>query len=170
MSCGVPQPQQLGIWATSATYTTAQGNTGFLIHRARPGIEPALVGFVNSWATTRPSKIINNIQNMMCIYTYHTPQLKLATCQVLSSYTWVEATASNRQGYSIQIHACSGLSPSCSSMVLVLWKHEPSFSLKCVLISYLETLQNSFRQRSWGLHNLKRDLGRIKHYAVRSYK
>jgi len=51
-----PQPQQLGIQATSATYTTAHGNTGSLTHWARPWIEPAtswfLVGFANHWATT----------------------------------------------------------------------------------------------------------------------
>ena len=39
-----------GIWATSATYTTAHGNTGSLTHWARPGVEPPtswfLVGFV----------------------------------------------------------------------------------------------------------------------------
>ena len=49
-----PQPQQCGIPATSATYTTAHGNTGSLTHWARPGIEPGsiLVGFVNGWAMT----------------------------------------------------------------------------------------------------------------------
>ena len=29
------------IWAMSATYTAAQGNTRSLLHWARPGIEPA---------------------------------------------------------------------------------------------------------------------------------
>ena len=50
------EPQQRGIWAVSATHSTAHGNTGSLIHWARPGMEPAtpwfLVGFVNHWATT----------------------------------------------------------------------------------------------------------------------
>ena len=50
-----PQPQQRGFWATSATYTTAHGNTGSFTHWARPGIEPMfswmLVAFVNHWAT-----------------------------------------------------------------------------------------------------------------------
>ena len=44
-------PQQHGIRATSATYTTANGNTGSLTHWARPGIESVsswiLVGFIN---------------------------------------------------------------------------------------------------------------------------
>ena len=35
------QPQQHRIWATSVTYTTALGNTGYLTHWARPGMEPA---------------------------------------------------------------------------------------------------------------------------------
>ena len=50
----MPEPQQLGIWAVSATYTTAHGNARSFTHWARPGIEPAtswfLVGFVNPWA------------------------------------------------------------------------------------------------------------------------
>ena len=36
-----PQPQQLGIWAASSTYTTAQGHARSLTHWARPGIELA---------------------------------------------------------------------------------------------------------------------------------
>ena len=44
------------IRATSATYTTAHGNTESLTHWARAGIEPStswfLVGFVNPCATT----------------------------------------------------------------------------------------------------------------------
>ena len=46
----MPQPQQHGIRATCATYTTAHGNAGSLSCWARPGIKPAsswiLVGFV----------------------------------------------------------------------------------------------------------------------------
>ena len=46
-----PQPQQRRIRAASVTYTTAHGNTGYLTHRASPGIEPKtswfLVGFIN---------------------------------------------------------------------------------------------------------------------------
>ena len=51
-----PEPQQLGIRAMSATYTTAHSNVGSLTHWARPGIEPTtswfLVRFVNHWVTT----------------------------------------------------------------------------------------------------------------------
>ena len=51
-----PEPQQRGIQAASATYTTAHGNARSLTHWARPGIEPAasrfVVGFVNHCATT----------------------------------------------------------------------------------------------------------------------
>ena len=51
-----PEPQQRGIRAASATYTTAHGNAGSLAHWARAGTEPAtswfLVGFVNHCATT----------------------------------------------------------------------------------------------------------------------
>jgi len=52
----MPEPQKRGIWAASATYTTAHGNAGSLTHWARAGTKPAtswfLVGFVNHCATT----------------------------------------------------------------------------------------------------------------------
>ena len=57
-----PEPQQLGIRAAFATYTTAHSNAGFLTHWARPGIEPAtswcLVGFVNHYATMGTPELI----------------------------------------------------------------------------------------------------------------
>jgi len=37
----MPEPQQCQIRATSATYTTAHGNTGSLTHCSRPGIKSA---------------------------------------------------------------------------------------------------------------------------------
>ena len=51
-SCqSILQPQQLGIWAMSETYTTAHGNARSLTDWARPGIRPTtswfLVGFVS---------------------------------------------------------------------------------------------------------------------------
>ena len=50
----MPEPQQCGLWATSVTHTTADGNAGSLTLWARPGIKPAsswiLVRFVNLWA------------------------------------------------------------------------------------------------------------------------
>ena len=57
-----PQPQQHGIRAASATYTTVHGNAGSLTHWAGPGIQPTsswmLVAFINHWATmgTPPTK------------------------------------------------------------------------------------------------------------------
>ena len=44
----IPQPQQHWIWATSATYTAAWGNTRSLSHWATPGIEPG-----SSWMLVR---------------------------------------------------------------------------------------------------------------------
>ena len=46
-----PQPQKLGIQATSATYTTAQGNAGSLTLWARPGILMGTSGICYCWAT-----------------------------------------------------------------------------------------------------------------------
>ena len=49
------QPQQCQIQATSATNAAVCGNTGSLIHWARPGIKPTsswiLVRFLTCWAT-----------------------------------------------------------------------------------------------------------------------
>ena len=51
----MPQPQQRGIRASSATYITAHGNAGSLTHWVGLGIEPEfswlLVGFVFCCAT-----------------------------------------------------------------------------------------------------------------------
>ena len=44
----MPQSQQCGIWAVSATYTSAHSNTGSLTHWAMPGMEPA-----SSWILVR---------------------------------------------------------------------------------------------------------------------
>ena len=44
----IPQPQQCGIWATSATYSTTHSHAGSLIHWARPEIKPVSVGFVSA--------------------------------------------------------------------------------------------------------------------------
>ena len=50
-----PQPQQHGIQAMTATFSTAHGNASSLTHWARPGMEPASswmpVRFINHWAT-----------------------------------------------------------------------------------------------------------------------
>ena len=51
-----PQPQQCGIWAPSATYTTAHGNAGSLTHWARPGIEPASSWMLIRFVSTSPQK------------------------------------------------------------------------------------------------------------------
>ena len=47
-----PQPQHCQIWATSVTYTTANGNAGSLTLWARPGIEPAFSWTLVHWFTT----------------------------------------------------------------------------------------------------------------------
>ena len=51
----LPQPQQCGIQAASATHTTTCNNTRSPTRWARPGIKPAsswiLIGFVTHWAT-----------------------------------------------------------------------------------------------------------------------
>ena len=48
------QPQQLGIQAMFATYTTTHGNTGSLTHGARPGIKPAYSWMLVRFVSTEP--------------------------------------------------------------------------------------------------------------------
>ena len=52
----MPQAQQHGTWAASATYTTAHSNTGSWTHWVNPEIEPTsswmLVRCITRWATT----------------------------------------------------------------------------------------------------------------------
>ena len=66
----MPEPQQWRIWATSATYTTAHGNTGSLTHWARAGTKTAtswfLVGFVNHCTTTRTPQPLVLFLNRTC--------------------------------------------------------------------------------------------------------
>ena len=51
-----PQPQQHGIQADSATYTTAHGNARSLIHWARPGIEPTSSWILVRFVTGEPQR------------------------------------------------------------------------------------------------------------------
>ena len=48
------QPQWTQIWATSETYTTAHGNTVYLTHWARPGIEPTSSWIQAGFISTAP--------------------------------------------------------------------------------------------------------------------
>ena len=52
---GTPtQPQQLGIWASFSTYTTAHSNTGTLTHWSRPGIKPESSWILVKFVTAEP--------------------------------------------------------------------------------------------------------------------
>ena len=50
------QAQQHQIRATSATYTTAHGNTGSLMHTARPGIRPTSLWIVVRFISIVPQR------------------------------------------------------------------------------------------------------------------
>ena len=97
-----PQPQQRQIWATSATYTTAHGNTGSLTHWERPRIKPKtswfLVGFVSSaprwelqhgflnpllqsWGSNLCS-YRDNARSVTCCITVSMPHFALCTTQL----------------------------------------------------------------------------------------
>ena len=55
------QPQQCQIWAASATYTTAHGNTGSLTHWARPGTKPASLLILVRFITPEPQWELLNL-------------------------------------------------------------------------------------------------------------
>ena len=45
---------EMGIWAASATYTSAQGNAGFLTHWVGSGIEPGSLWILVGLFSTEP--------------------------------------------------------------------------------------------------------------------
>ena len=57
------QPQQFGIQAASAMYTTTHGNAGSLTHRTRPGIELA-----SSWILSDSFPLNHNKNSLDCLY------------------------------------------------------------------------------------------------------
>ena len=62
-----PEPQQCGIQAASATYTTAHGNAGSLTHWARPGIESEISWFLVGFISTEPWRDLQKDIFKMCI-------------------------------------------------------------------------------------------------------
>ena len=56
VATGLPESQQRGILAASATYTTAQGNARSLTHWARLGIESASSWFLVRFVSTVPRR------------------------------------------------------------------------------------------------------------------
>ena len=54
------------IGATSATYTTALGNTGSLTHWARPGIKPATSWFLVGFVSAAPWQELQSIVDLQC--------------------------------------------------------------------------------------------------------
>ena len=85
-----PEPQQRGIWAASAPYTTAHGNAGLLTNWARAGIEPEtswfLVGFTNHCATTgTPPIIFSNHSTMKLEIIYNWKSSKITNMWKLNN-------------------------------------------------------------------------------------
>ena len=66
-----PQPQQHRIWAASAIYTSAHGNSGSLTKWVRPAVEPTslwiVVAFFTCWATTGTPRILGKYDAFYCV-------------------------------------------------------------------------------------------------------
>ena len=63
----MPQSQQCGIWAASATYTTAHHNAGSLTHWVRPGIKPASSWMLVKFVSAEPRwELPSQILYMIC--------------------------------------------------------------------------------------------------------
>ena len=88
------QSQQPQIWASSATYSTAQVNAGSLTHWTRPGIEPVsswiLVGFV----ATEPQRELHNVllQSLIILF-LHTHIFKI---NFSKEYDWIKVKFGQR--------------------------------------------------------------------------
>ena len=79
----MPQPQQLGVWATSVTYNVSHGNARFLTHWVRPGNEPEpswiLVGSLTTepWRELPPAILLISMtipltwKNFYCFFFFH---------------------------------------------------------------------------------------------------
>ena len=117
----VPQPQQCGIWATSATYTTAHGNAGSLTHRARAGIEPAtswfLVGFVNHWATIETPYFLFFFFFTLSSIMFHHKWSVIVPCAIQQDLI----------AYPLQSNSLCLLTPNFQSFPLPSWQPQVCF-------------------------------------------
>ena len=64
----IPQPQQCGIWAGSATDMTAHGNAESLTHWTRPGIEPLSSRILVRFVTAEPQRELQ-----LLVFLSHSP-------------------------------------------------------------------------------------------------
>ena len=78
----MPEPQQCQTQATSATYTTGNGNTGSLTYWARPGIEPT-----TSWLLVRSISAVPRWKLWYVEYLYVYEQNKIGLWWLLYNYT-----------------------------------------------------------------------------------
>ena len=117
----MPQPQQYQIWATSATHTTAHGNTRSLTHWSKPGIKPASSWILVKFVSTEPWwELLNSVfyHGVLAIYCCVS---KLPQNLVVGSNTHLLPDSLSRsriQEWMVLTHGlCSqGASQSCSHL------------------------------------------------------
>ena len=113
-----PQPQSHGIWAASATYTTAHSNTRCLTHWARPGMEPEtswlLVGFVSTapqWEHCLYHVFHDYVRIYLCWYFCFWIQYKYLCVQsFLPFFFWLCLWPLGVLGQGLNLHHSSDLS------------------------------------------------------------
>ena len=83
----MPQPQQHKIWAVSATYTTARGNTRSLTHWGGPGIEAASSWILAEFVFAEPQWELQilPIRNVILFYCLQAISLSNVSCKTMAS-------------------------------------------------------------------------------------
>ena len=126
-----PQPQQHGIRAVSATYTTAHGNTRSLTHWVRPWVKPAtswfLVGFVNHCATTGTPTFLFYVVTYQFIYLFifFFPTVQqggqvILTC-IHCNYSFSPTLSSVATWVSRHSSQCYSAGSPCKSILSCVW-------------------------------------------------
>ena len=184
--------QQRGIWAASATCTTAHGNVGSLTHWLRPGIKPTsswiLVGFVSSepWrellsyylltayligALNNYPLIVSSIfQCRWCVYIYIYMYIYIYICICIYSralkFQEVSWTVRSRMRMQSRNVRCRDQNSS-SVHDLMIWKLSVSIPISTVwLLSFITVVKGQRIPSVWFFHSfvLLKILGRYNTY------
>ena len=142
-----PQPQQPRIWAVSATYTTARGNTRSLIHWARQGIEPTtswfLVGvhFCCAMMGTPCKSVCNlpsNLTHLPLFCLHRIPTVNITEASDVKNYnivvknmalvfeTWLPSCVTSGKSLNLSVlqfclYKMEAIARSLSQCCLVMW-------------------------------------------------
>ena len=134
-----PQPRQRWIWAPSATYTAACGNTGSWTHWERPGIEPATSWIIGS-GTPATTISVQDSERVHCIrITNLKSSLSDSTFFICESRTTCKSMTEKKEVYlflirgSLEGAECGALGPLPLIPPWILVVHFPSEHQGCLM-------------------------------------